>query len=321
MSVNHVPVLSNEIINYLNLKNDGIFVDATVGLGGHSQNILKHFDCIKRLIGIDLDQSALALAENQLYEYKEKINLVQGNFKNLTNILKNLGVNSVDGVLMDLGVSSLQLDTPHRGFSFQKSGDLDMRMDTENGISAADIINDSSPEELISIFEEFGEERYSKRIVREIISTRKLERVTSTLQLARIVENAYPKKSNPRNRNNSRKIHPATRVFQALRITVNKELENLKKGLDDAVSLLNPDGFLCIISFHSLEDRIVKRRFQGLSKSCICPPKIPICICNHKKVLNILTKRPVIPCVEEIENNPRARSAKLRVATKVGLCL
>ena len=317
MSVNHVPVLSKEILNYLNHNQVGIFVDTTVGLGGHSQNILKHFNSINRLIGIDLDKSALAIAEEKLCEYKDKINLVHDNFSNLSNILGKIGVNSVDGVLMDLGVSSLQLDTPNRGFSFQELGNLDMRMDVGIGISAADIINGSPPEELISIFAEFGEERYSKRVVREIVSTRKHERITTTLQLANIVENAYPKKVNPRSRFNSRSIHPATRVFQALRIVVNNELDNLKEGLDAAVSLLNPGGCLCIISFHSLEDRIVKRRFQTLSKHCVCPPKIPICICNHKKALNIITKRPVIPSVDEIENNPRARSAKLRVATKV----
>ncbi|RKU26024.1 16S rRNA (cytosine(1402)-N(4))-methyltransferase [Candidatus Poribacteria bacterium] len=317
MSLDHVPVLSNEILNYLNPKHVGIIVDTTVGLGGHSQNILKHFDSINRLIGIDIDKSAIAIAKEKLYEYKDKIYLVHDNFANLINILEKIGIYKVDSVLMDLGVSSLQLDTPYRGFSFQASGDLDMRMDAGIGNSAADIINDFPPEELLSIFEEFGEERHSKRIVREIISTRKQERITNTLQLASIVEKAYPNKKSPRSRSNNRRIHPATRIFQALRIVVNKELDNLKEGLDAAVSLINPGGCLCIISFHSLEDRIVKRRFQTLSKNCICPPKTPICICNHKKELNIITKRPVIPSVYEIENNPRARSAKLRVATKV----
>lgn len=317
MSVDHVPVLSNEILNYLNPEHVGIIVDTTVGLGGHSQNILKHFDSINRLIGIDLDKSAIAIAEEKLYQYKDKTYLVHDNFANLIHILKKIGIYSVDSVLMDLGVSSLQLDTPNRGFSFQASGDLDMRMDAGIGKSAAEIINNSPPEELISIFEKFGEERYSKRVVREIISTRKQERITSTLQLASIVEKAYPNIVSPRSRSNSRRIHPATRIFQALRIEVNKELDNLKEGLDAAVSLLKPGGSLCIISFHSLEDRIVKRKFQTLSKNCICPPKTPICICDHKKELNIITKRPVIPSVKEIENNPRARSAKLRVATKV----
>ncbi len=179
MSVNHIPVLSKEILNYLNPKQEGIFVDATLGLGGHSQKILKHCDFISRLIGIDLDKSALALAKEKLYEYKDKIYLVHGNFSNLINILGRIGVNSIDGVMMDLGVSSLQLDTPGRGFSFQKAGDLDMRMDAGIGISAADIVNDSQPEELINIFEVFGEERYSKRVVREIVATRKQERITT----------------------------------------------------------------------------------------------------------------------------------------------
>lgn len=317
MSVNHVPVLSQEILNYIIPKQEGIFVDATLGLGGHSQSILKHCDFIKRLIGIDLDKSAIAIAKEKLYEYKDKISLIHGNFSNLINILGRIGVNRIDGVMMDLGVSSLQLDTPDRGFSFQKPGDLDMRMDAGIGISAADIVNDSEPEELINIFEEFGEERYSKRIVRAIVTQRKQERITTTLQLANIVENVYPINVNLRSRSNSRSIHPATRVFQALRIVVNKELENLSKGLDAAVSLLNPGARISIISFHSLEDRIVKRRFQTLSKICICPPKTPICICNHKKVLNVVTKRPVTPSPGEIEYNPRARSAKLRVATKI----
>lgn len=317
MSMNHVPVLSKEILNYLNPNQDGIFVDATLGLGGHSQHILKHCDFIDRLIGIDLDKSALLIAKEKLYEYKDKIYFVHGNFSNLINLLGSIGVNRIDGIMMDLGVSSLQLDTPGRGFSFQQSGDLDMRMDAGIGISAADIVNDSQPEELINIFKDFGEERYSKRVVREIVATRKQERITTTLQLANIVENAFPIKVYSKSRSNSRSIHPATRVFQALRIVVNNELDNLREGLDAAVSLLNPGARICIISFHSLEDRIVKRRFQTLSKNCICPPKTPICICNHKKVLNITTKRPVIPSNDEIEYNPRARSAKLRVATKI----
>lgn len=316
MSMNHVPVMSKEILNYLN-KQDGIFVDATLGLGGHSQQILKHCDFINRLIGIDLDKSALLIAKEKLYEYKDKIDLVHGNFSDLINLLGRIGVNRIDGIMMDLGVSSLQLDTPDRGFSFQKSGDLDMRMDAGIGMSAADLVNDSQPDELINIFKDFGEERYSKRVVREIVETRKQERITTTLQLANIVETAYPINVYSKGRSNSRSIHPATRVFQALRIVVNKELDNLREGLDAAVSLLNPGARICIISFHSLEDRIVKRRFQTLSKNCICPPKTPICICNHKKVLNIITKRPVIPSTEEIEFNPRARSAKLRVATKI----
>ncbi|MDE0084098.1 MAG: 16S rRNA (cytosine(1402)-N(4))-methyltransferase RsmH [Candidatus Poribacteria bacterium] len=322
MSETHIPVLRNEILEFLKPKPTGIYVDATIGLGGHSLWILKKTHPTGRLIGIDLDASALAIAEKRLHAFKERLSLIHGNFAQLEQLLETHGINEVDGILLDLGVSSLQLNTPDRGFSFQHLGPLDMRMDERTPISAGQIINDSTPDKLIKIFKEYGEERYAKRIVRNIVAARSERPITSTLQLAGIVENAYftkdkRSKTPAQNTQKGSKIHPATRVFQALRIAVNAELDNLALGLNAAVTLLKPGKCLCVISFHSLEDRIVKRQFQQLAKTCICPPKTPICICEHQQVLQIVTNKPVLPSTSEIQTNPRARSAKLRVAVKV----
>ena len=319
MSETHIPVLRNEVLDFLKPEPDGVYVDATIGLGGHSLWILKKSHPSGCLIGIDLDASALAIAEKRLHAFKERLSLIHGNFAQLVQLLEIHGINEVDGVLLDLGVSSLQLDTPDRGFSFQHLGPLDMRMDERMPISAAQIINDSTPDKLIKIFKEYGEERYAKRIVRNIVAARAERPITSTLQLAEIVVNVcfnkVKRSKTPAQK--AREIHPATRVFQALRIEVNAELNNLALGLNAAVSVLKPGKCLCVISFHSLEDRIVKRQFQQLAKTCICPPKTPICICEHQQVLQVVTNKPVLPSTSEIEANPRARSAKLRVAIKV----
>lgn len=319
MSETHVPVLRNEILDFLKPNPEGIYVDATIGLGGHSHWILKKSHPIGRVIGIDMDASALAIADKKLRAFKERFSLIHGNFADLKQIIESTGISEVDGILLDLGVSSLQLDTPGRGFSFRHLGPLDMRMDVRMSTSATHIINDSTPEKLTKIFTEYGEERYTKRIVRDIVAARSEKPITTTQQLAEIAENAYPikVKRSKASEQKGKEIHPATRIFQALRIEVNAELKNLALGLDAAVSVLKSGGCLCVISFHSLEDRIVKRCFQKLAKTCICPPKTPICICEHEKVLHIVTNRPVLPSADEIEANPRARSAKLRAATRV----
>ena len=322
MSETHIPVLRNEVLDFLKPESEGVYVDATIGLGGHSLSILKQSHPNGCLIGIDMDVNALAIAEKRLNSFKKRTILLHGNFAQLQRLLESYEINTVDGVLLDLGVSSLQLDTPDRGFSFQHAGPLDMRMDVHISTTATQIINHYTSDKLIKIFKEYGEERFSKRIVRHIIASRAEKPITSTQQLARIVADAYPAKTlrskSPAHKGKKgRGIHPATRIFQALRIEVNAELDNLALGLDAAVSVLKPGGRLCVISFHSLEDRIVKRQFQKLARTCICPPKTPVCICEHEKVLNVVTNRPVSPTTSEIEANPRARSAKLRVAVRV----
>lgn len=322
MLESHIPVLQDEVIDFLNPKSEGIYVDATIGLGGHSQKILERSSPSGRLFGIDFDVHALQIAEERLKLFEERFSLVQGNFTQIQSFLLEFGISEVDGVLLDLGVSSLQLDSIDRGFSFQRVSPLDMRMDVDMSTCAADIINDSPAEKLTEIFKEFGEERFAKRIADKIVSAREKAPIRTTIQLAGIVEGVYsyyrPKsKFVQSNQSMQRNIHPATRVFQALRIAVNKELENLTNGLESAVGVLKVGGVLCVISFHSLEDRIVKRFFQKCAKSCICPPKTPICICEHEKRLEIVTNRPIVSSENEIDTNPRARSAKLRVVTRI----
>ena len=317
MDRQHIPVLCDTVLEFLKPKSTGIYVDGTVGLGGHSSAILNASAPNGRVIGIDLDPEALVIAKERLYAFGNRCCLINGNFAEMHVLLAEYSIGAVDGILLDLGVSSLQLDTPHRGFSFNHTGPLDMRMgigrkldDNQAVVPAAmQVVNDSPMDTLVDIFTRYGEERFAKRIAARIIETRQGTAITTTTQLAEIVKRVVPQKGS--------KIHPATRVFQALRIHVNRELENLETGLDSAISLLKPGGHLCVIAFHSLEDRIVKRRFQTCAKACICPPKTPICICDHEPSLQILTKRPVVPDVSAIQHNPRARSAKLRAARKL----
>jgi len=319
MGEDHIPVLVDEVIQFLQPKNHGFYVDGTVGLGGHAAVILQKSAPKGFLFGIDLDSEALAIAKQRLREYKERVALVGGNFAHLDQ-LHQLSQSSreteamipqIDGILLDLGVSSLQLDTPARGFSFARSGPLDMRMDASQSLSAAHVVNRYPEDVLATIFTQFGEERWSKKIARQIFHARKRRSLSTTGQLAEIVLEAIPPKST------GWRIHPATRVFQALRIYVNDELKNLHSGIHCAAAALKPGGRLCIISFHSLEDRIVKEQFRTLSRGCICPPKTPICVCQHTPTLQILTKRPIVPTPDEIRRNPRSRSAKLRVAMKI----
>ena len=319
MSGDHTPVLVDEVVQFLQPKNHGFYVDGTVGLGGHAAVILQKSAPNGFLLGIDLDAEALAIAKERLREYKEQVTLVGGNFAHLDRLpqlhrgseQRETTIPQIDGILLDLGVSSLQLDTPTRGFSFTHSGPLDMRMDTSQSLSAAHVVNHHPEDALATVFTQFGQERWAKRIARQIVHARKLKPISTTHQLAEIVLDAIPSKST------GGRIHPATRVFQALRIYINDELKNLHSGICCAASALKPGGRLCIISFHSLEDRIVKEQFRTLSRACICPPKTPICVCQHTPTLQILTKRPIPPTPDEIRRNPRSRSAKLRVAMKI----
>ncbi len=318
MSVKHIPVLREEVLTYLNPKSERLYVDATIGLGGHSLSILQKSAPAGKLIGIDQDGLALSECEKRLKDFKNRLRLIHGNFSELQELLKLKNISKVDGVLFDLGVSTFQLDTPERGFSFQYNGPLDMRMDQQMPVLASDIVNNSTAKFLMKIFREYGEERYAKLIAQRIVASRSIEPITTTQQLTQIVESVTPGKTKYRKGDfQQRRIHPATRVFQALRITVNDELKNLKRGIDAAVSVLKKDGCLCMISFHSLEDRIVKQKFQFYAKNCICSPKTPICVCNHQQKLKVITRRPILTSANEIDENPRSRSAKMRVAVRI----
>jgi 16S rRNA (cytosine1402-N4)-methyltransferase len=308
--IQHHPVLAEEATTYLCVKPDGIYVDATLGSGGHALKILKDNASIKKRVGIDWDEEAVSEARRRLVQFRDKVVIFQDNFAHLADILKKIDVRAVDGMLLDLGVSSFQLERADRGFSFLREGKLDMRMNREFPVTAFDLVNYSPPKTLVRIFYDYGEERWSKRIAQAIERVRKTHPITTTLELATVVEAAIPPRHRPR------KIHAATKVFQALRIAVNDELTNLRKILDQGIDLLGPGGRLCVISFHSLEDRIVKETFRTSAKGCQCPPKSP-CTCSGKGKIKLITKKPVTPKASEIEVNPRSRSAKLRVAERI----
>lgn len=306
----HVSVLYNEALEGLNIKKDGIYIDGTLGGAGHSKGILDRLDTGK-LIGIDQDINAINNAKKKLKEYEDKVILVHNNFKNIKSILKDLNIDAVDGVLLDLGVSSYQLDEASRGFSYMQDAPLDMRMDEFSKISAWDIVNNYSEEELNRIISEYGEERWSKRIAKFIVNERIDKSIDTTRELVSVIKKAIPKGA----RNDG--PHPGKRTFQAIRIEVNKELSILKDAILDISSILHTKGRICIITFHSLEDRIVKNTFKYLYKDCICPTEYPICRCDKKREIKIITKKPIMPSQYEIETNPRARSAKLRIAQKI----
>jgi len=309
-TLSHRPVLLRETIELLAAERGGLFVDCTVGLGGHSEAILQA-SSDAQVLGIDRDEEALELAKQRLAQYGSRFRAVHADFRELTRVLATAKVRQVRGVLADLGVSSLQLDSPSRGFSFRHEAPLDMRMDTSSGETAAELLGRLSEVEIANLIFEFGEEPRSRRIARAIVQRRERgQPVATTTDLANVVERAV-------GRGNKRRIHPATRTFQALRIAVNGELENLDRFLFDAVDHLEPAGRLVVISFHSLEDRIVKRTLQKLSGRCQCPPRLPKCICGARKAIDTLTKRAMMPSAKEIDENPRARSAKLRGAQKI----
>ena len=309
MPKQHESVLEREVIQNLNLCGGSLIVDGTLGDGGHAELLLKNTTSV-RVLGIDRDMRAIERAEKRLAPFRDRITLVHGNFSDIKTILKKANVMNVDGLLLDLGVSSPQLDSPDRGFSFMRDGPLDMRMDSSQKITAADLLVELPDEELVSVIKEYGEERFSKKIVRAIRQAQKQSAIKTTLQLSNIISSVI-------HASRQTKIHPATRTFQALRIAVNGELEHIKKTLRDSVDVLRESARVIVISFHSLEDRIVKNFFKTEEKGCVCPPKIPICSCGHKQRLKIITRKPIVPAVEEVRRNSRASSAKLRVAERV----
>ena len=310
MPAYHESVMKNEVLHYLNVHMEGVIVDGTLGDGGHTEFILKNTAPKIRVFAIDRDRSAIERAKKRLSPFRDRVTLTHGNLGDLKSLAAQHGITRIVGLLMDLGVSSPQFDTPERGFSIQHDGPLDMRMNPSQKTSAADLLKELSDAELAAIIKNFGEERYSKRIVRAIRKEQAERPITTTGQLSRIVARAV---ASPRHT----RIHPATRTFQALRIAVNDELEQLKLALQDVIGLLNSTARLVVISFHSLEDRIVKTFFRDEQKGCSCPPKIPMCICGRTQTLKVLTRKPIVPSEEEVARNPRSISAKLRVAERI----
>ena len=306
MKFKHMSVLADEVIENLNIKEDGIYVDLTLGKGGHSKRILENLSDKGRLIGLDQDDDALKAAKENLKEYSN-VTFIKSNFENINKVLDDLSIEKIDGALMDIGVSSYQIDNGKRGFSYMHDGPLDMRMDTSNELTAAKIVKEYPYEKLVGIFSGYGEERFSKTIARKIVKKREEEAIDTTFKLRDLIQGSV----------RSMEAHPEKRVFQALRIEVNRELEVLENTLETLIDHLDIDGRLCVITFHSLEDRIVKNKFKDLEKNCICPPELPVCVCDHKAKIKVLTKKPIIASKEELSENSRSKSAKLRVCKRI----
>lgn len=313
MEFSHKSVLLDECIDGLNIKSDGIYIDGTLGGGGHSSEILKKLNVKGTLIGIDQDQEAIKVAGKRLsdIESKAKLILVNTNFEDIKEVCIDNDITGVDGILLDLGVSSFQLDESSRGFSYQHNAELDMRMDTRNDFSAVNVVNEYTESELTKVIRDYGEENWASRIAKFIVEARKVKSIDTTFELVEIIKAAIPsaaRRDGP---------HPAKRTFQAIRIEVNGELRILKQAVEDCFEVLNRNGRLCVITFHSLEDRIVKDVISNLSRSCTCPKEIPICICGGKAKAKKISKKPIIASEKELLENPRARSAKLRIAEKL----
>ncbi|MBE0450092.1 MAG: 16S rRNA (cytosine(1402)-N(4))-methyltransferase RsmH [Clostridia bacterium] len=309
MEFGHVSILLKECMEGLDIKPDGIYVDGTLGGGGHTFKLIQFLSGGK-VVGIDQDQDALEAATKRLAIFGEKFIPVHSNFSNIIEVLKELDIKKIDGFLLDLGVSSYQLDEAERGFSYMNDGQLDMRMNQEDEFSAYDVVNTYSEDELTRIIKEYGEENWANRIAKFIVEARSEKPLETTYELVDIIKNAIPasaRKDGP---------HPAKRTFQAIRIEVNNELKIIEKTIEDAVSVMNKGGRVAIITFHSLEDRIVKNTFKKLAQGCICPPEFPVCICNNKPKVKIISRKPILPSEREVGDNPRARSAKLRIAEK-----
>lgn len=306
MEFEHISVLAEETIENLNIKPDGIYADLTLGKGGHSKRILEKLSDKGKLIAFDQDKEAIMAAKENLKDFSNVI-YVNTNFENFESTLKDLNISKIDGALMDIGVSSYQIDNADRGFSYMHDGPLDMRMDVENELTAEKIVNEYSKEELTEIFSKYGEERFSKTIARNIVDYRNKQRIDTTFKLRDIVNKSV----------RSKEAHPEKRVFQALRIEVNRELEVLENTIEDVVDHLNVGGRLCIITFHSLEDRIVKNKFKDLEKDCTCPPGLPVCVCDTVQKVKIITNKPIVAGKKELSENSRSKSAKLRVCQRV----
>lgn len=307
MGFSHIPVLLHETINGLDIKENGIYVDGTAGGGGHSSEILSHLNNGK-LISIDQDPDAIMHIKERFKDEKNSI-IIKGNFSDMKQLLNDRGVYCVDGVMLDIGVSSHQLDTSERGFSFHEDAPLDMRM-SQSGQTAADLVNSLSYAQLAQIINRYGEEKYASSIARNIVAAREEKQIETTLELAEIIKNSVPQKVR-------RDGHPARKTFQALRIAVNRELDVLESGLKDAFELLSPGGRLAVITFHSLEDRIVKQTMASWCTGCTCPKDFPVCVCGNKPKAKLVTRKPIVASEQELEMNPRSRSAKLRVCEKL----
>ena len=310
MNYKHESVLLKECIEGLQINENGTYVDGTLGGAGHSMEIVKKLRGEGLLIGIDQDQQALENAKIKLHPYEKHVQLVHNNFKNIHKVLEELGINEIDGMLLDLGVSSHQLDTVERGFSYMQNTDLDMRMDTSAELTAKTVVNQYSEEELHRIIKEYGEENWAKRIAKFIVEERKVREINRSEELVSIIKRAVPKKARDKG------PHPAKRTFQAIRIEVNNELGIIEDTIKSVLPYLKTTGRLAIITFHSLEDRIVKNTYKELAQSCICPKEFPVCTCDKRSEIKIITRKPIIPTEEELEHNPRSRSAKLRIMEK-----
>ena len=312
MEFKHYSVLLNETIENLNIKPDGIYVDGTLGGGGHAYQVAKRLSEGGRLIGIDQDKDAIAAASERLKEFGDKITIIRSNYANMKEELHRIGVEKVDGIVLDLGVSSFQLDTPERGFTYRdENAPLDMRMDDRQSLTAKDIVNNYSEMELYRIIRDYGEDKFAKNIAKHIVKEREKKPIETTGELTEIIRESIPMKVQATGG------HPAKRTFQAIRIELNKELEVLQNNLDDMIDLLNPGGRICIITFHSLEDRIVKTNFRRNENPCTFPSDFPVCVCGKKSKGTVITRKPILPSGEELEENSRSKSAKLRVFERV----
>lgn len=312
MEFNHYSVLLNETIENLNIKPDGIYVDGTLGGGGHAYQVASRLSEKGRLIGIDQDADAIAAAGERLKEFGDKITIIRSNYANMKEELHRIGVEKVDGIVLDLGVSSFQLDTPERGFTYRdENAPLDMRMDDRQSLTAKDIVNGYSEMKLYRIIRDYGEDKFAKNIAKHIVQERAKKPIKTTGELTEIIRASIPMKVQVTGG------HPAKRTFQAIRIELNKELEVLQNNLDDMIDLLNPGGRICIITFHSLEDRIVKTNFKRNENPCTCPSDFPVCVCGKKSKGKVVTRKPILPSEEELEVNSRSKSAKLRVFERV----
>lgn len=307
MEFHHKSVLLEEVIQGLAIRPDGIYVDGTLGGAGHGSAVCSHLGEEGRFVGIDQDEDAIAVSTERLAKYGDRVSIVRSNYSDMVNVLKELDIEKVDGITLDLGVSSFQLDTPERGFSYRYDAPLDMRMDKRQELSAYQVVNTYSEMELFHIIRDYGEDRFAKNIAKNIVREREKEPIAATGRLSEIISYSIPMKIRKQGG------HPAKRTFQALRIEVNHELDVLERNLQDMIELLNPGGRLCVITFHSLEDRIVKRAFRRAENPCTCPPDFPVCVCGKKPWGKQTPRKPILPSEEEMEQNPRAKSAKLRI--------
>ena len=307
MTFKHKSVLLNEVIEGLNIKPDGVYVDVTLGGAGHALEVCKRLNKNGSFIGIDQDEAAIEASSKRLEDFKNQVTIVRDNYVNIASILGELGIKKVDGIYLDLGVSSYQLDTPERGFTYREDASLDMRMDTRKALTARDIVNNYSEQELYRIIRDYGEDRFAKNIAKHIVEERRKQCIETTDQLTAIIKASIPMRLQLSGG------HPSKRTFQALRIEVNAELDVLKNSISNMIDFLNPGGRLAIITFHSLEDRIVKQEFKRCENPCTCPPSFPVCVCGKKSKGRVITTKPILPSKEEQEENPRSKSAKLRI--------